>query len=80
MLKISRTPIKDVARKAGVSTQTVSRVINGRPDIATETRERVRSVVQELGFRPSALARELIKGRSFTLGTVMPGQDLSAHY
>jgi LacI family transcriptional regulator len=73
MFKMSRTTIKDVARKAGVSTQTVSRVINGRPDVAVATRERVTSVVQELGFRPSALARGLIKGRSFTLGVVTAG-------
>jgi LacI family transcriptional regulator len=71
MLKMSRITIRDVARKAGVSTQTVSRVINGRPDVAAGTRERVASVVQELGFRPSALARELIKGKSFTLGIVI---------
>jgi LacI family transcriptional regulator len=71
MCKISRTTIKDVAQKAGVSVQTVSRVINGRPDVAPETRERVTAVIHNLGFRPSALARGLIRGRSSTLGILI---------
>jgi LacI family transcriptional regulator len=69
----SRSTIKDVAQKAGVSTQTVSRVINERPDVAIETRRRVLEVIEELGYRPSALARSLIQQRSFTLGVVTAG-------
>jgi DNA-binding LacI/PurR family transcriptional regulator len=68
-----RATIKQVAKLAGVSTQTVSRVINDRPDVAPETRERVQQVIEELKYQPSALARSLIQQRSFTLGVVTAG-------
>src|SRR5512140_3470324 len=68
-----RPTIKEVARIAGVSTQTVSRVINERPDVAPETRERIRTTIDELGYQPSALARSLIQQRSYTLGVVTAG-------
>src|SRR5512140_1669497 len=68
-----RPTIKEVARIAGVSTQTVSRVINERPDVAPETRERIRLTIDELGYQPSALARSLIQQRSYTLGVVTAG-------
>ena len=68
-----RVTIKEVAREAGVSTQTVSRVVNERPDVAPETRERVLRVIQELEYHPSALARSLIQQRSYTLGVVIAG-------
>jgi LacI family transcriptional regulator len=58
---------------AGVSTQTVSRVINERPDVSPETRQRVQKVIEQLGYRPSALARSLIQQRSYTLGVVTAG-------
>ena len=57
MISNRRATIKQVAKVAGVSTQTVSRVINDRPDVASETRNRVRLVIDELGYQPSALAR-----------------------
>jgi LacI family transcriptional regulator len=68
-----RATIKQVAKLAGVSTQTVSRVINDRPDVAPETRERVQQVIEKLKYQPSALARSLIQQRSFTLGVVTAG-------
>src|ERR1700690_2929662 len=68
-----RPTIKHVASAAGVSTQTVSRVINERPDVAPETRIRVQKVIEKLGFQPSALARSLISQRSYTLGVVTAG-------
>jgi LacI family transcriptional regulator len=54
--------IRDVARLAGVSVVTVSRVLNDRPDVAVKTRERVRSVIADLRFVPAAAARALPKG------------------
>jgi DNA-binding LacI/PurR family transcriptional regulator len=69
----SRPTIKKVASAAGVSTQTVSRVINARPDVSLETRKRVQSVIEEFGYQPSALARSLIRQRSYTLGVVTAG-------
>ncbi len=71
--KILRSTIKEVASAAGVSTQTVSRVINERPDVSPETRKRVQDVIDRLGYRPSALARSLISQRSHTLGVVTAG-------
>jgi LacI family transcriptional regulator len=68
-----RVTIRDVATAAGVSHQTVSRVINNRPDVADETRRRVWKVINELNYQPSAIARSLIRQRSFTLGVVTAG-------
>ncbi|MDK2982508.1 MAG: hypothetical protein PWQ55_2855 [Chloroflexota bacterium] len=74
MDRVNKRPtIKQVASVSGVSTQTVSRVINNRPDVADETRQRVMRVIQELGYQPSALARSLIQQRSYTLGVVTAG-------
>src|SRR5574341_1429018 len=74
MMSTHRRPtIKQVAKAAGVSTQTFSRVINDRPDVAPETRERVLMVINELGYQPSALARSLIQQRTYTLGVVTAG-------
>jgi DNA-binding LacI/PurR family transcriptional regulator len=68
-----RATIKHVAKAAGVSTQTVSRVINDRPDVSPETRERIQQIIEDLDYQPSALARSLIQQRSFTLGVVTSG-------
>jgi len=71
--KPARSTIKEVASAAGVSTQTVSRVINDRPDVSSETRKRVQDVIGKLSYQPSALARSLISQRSYTLGVVTAG-------
>jgi LacI family transcriptional regulator len=68
-----RLTIKDVAYAAGVSIQTVSRVINSKPDVSDETRKRVTAVIQELGYKPSVIARSLIQQRSYTIGVVTAG-------
>ncbi len=62
--------MSDVGRLAGVSHQTVSRVINGSPHVRPETRERVLAAMRELGYRPNPVARALATGRSNTLGVV----------
>lgn len=62
--------IKDVARAAGVSTQTVSRVLNNRLDVSAETRTRVQQVITKLGYSPNVFARNLSRGRSNTLGVI----------
>jgi LacI family transcriptional regulator len=71
--KNMRATIKEVASVAGVSTQTVSRVINGRPDVSPATRRKVQEVIQALQYQPSALARSLISQRSYTLGVATAG-------
>jgi DNA-binding LacI/PurR family transcriptional regulator len=60
----------DVARLAGVSHQTVSRVLNGADSVRPETRERVLGAMRELDYRPNWVARALVTGRSRTLGVV----------
>lgn len=70
-----RPTIKQVAFEAQVSTQTVSRVINDRPDVSPDTRERVLKIIERIGYQPSALARSLILQRSFTLGVVTAGLE-----
>ena len=65
-----RVVMSDVGRLAGVSHQTVSRVVNGSPHVRTETRERVLAAMEELGYRPNPVARALATGRSKTLGVV----------
>jgi len=68
-----KVTIKDVAEMCGVSTQTISRVINQRPDVSPETRRAVEETIARVGYHPSALARSLVQRRSFTLGFVTTG-------
>jgi DNA-binding LacI/PurR family transcriptional regulator len=68
----SKLTILDVARLAGVSRSTVSRVMNGRDDVRTVVRARVLKVIDETGFRPSATARSLVSRRTGVLGLVIP--------
>jgi DNA-binding LacI/PurR family transcriptional regulator len=60
----------DVARLAGVSHQTVSRVINGSPSIRPATKERVEQAITELGYRPNTAARALVTRRSRIIGII----------
>ncbi len=60
----------DVAKVAGVSHQTVSRVINGMPNIKDSTRERVEAAIKELGYRPNTAARALVTRKSSTIGII----------
>jgi DNA-binding LacI/PurR family transcriptional regulator len=60
----------DVARLAGVSHQTVSRVINGSEHVRAETRDRVLAAMEKLDYRPNSVARALVTGRSKTLGVL----------
>lgn len=64
--------IREVARRAGVSLGTVSRVINNNPSVAPGLRERVEAVIRELDYRPNTLARGLRSQRTHTLGLVIP--------
>jgi LacI family transcriptional regulator len=70
---VPRTTISDVARAAGVSKSTVSRVLSGKTEqMRKETRERVLQAIDELGYRPSSVARSLVSKRTSTLGLVVP--------
>lgn len=63
--------IKDVAREAGVSIATVSKVLNGSTRISLATRERVNEVMKRLNFYPNRLARSFVQQSSFTIGLCM---------
>ena len=64
--------IKDVARHSGVSSMTVSRVINDSERVSPETRRRVEAAIAELGYVPSRLARGLIRQKTGTLALIVP--------
>ncbi len=67
-----RVTIADVAAHAGVSHMTVSRVINGANAVSEGTRQRVQAAIDDLGYRPSGIARSLATQRTRTLGVVVP--------
>ncbi len=67
-----RVTIKDVAARAGVSYQTVSRVINDKGEVSPETRRRIQAAIEALGYRPDAIARSMVKGHTHTLGCITP--------
>lgn len=71
-MKKTRLTIRDVARQAGVSHQTVSRVINGDATVTPETRTKVDAAITKLGYQPNAIARSLAKGRTRMLAYLAP--------
>src|SRR5918911_2768504 len=68
----SRAAIQDIAALAGVSVATVSRVLNGRPDVSPATRERVLRHIHELGYVSNRNARALAGGRTGLIGLTVP--------
>lgn len=64
--------LADVARAAGVSAKTVSRVINHNDYVSDETRRQIQQAIEELGYRPNRLARSLASNRSFIIGLTFP--------
>lgn len=76
-MQIEATPrrpptLDDVARRANVSRQTISRVINNKDEIRESTRQRVLVAIQELGYQPNTLARALASNKSADIGIVVP--------
>ena len=70
--------MKDVAEMVGVSKQTVSAVINNKPGITRETRDRVLATIEELDYRPDSIARSLATGRTYTIAFIV--SDVSAPF
>jgi LacI family transcriptional regulator len=64
--------LKDIAHRAGVSITTVSRGLADYDDVAAETRQHIRQIAQEMGYRPNLLARRLQKQRTDTIGFILP--------
>lgn len=77
-----RVRIEDVARTAGVSTQTVSRVVNNRPEVLPATRQRVLDAISALGYEPSLFARGLAGSKSHIIGMIAEdlGEPMMAHF
>ena len=70
-----RSKLRDVAREAGVSVATVSRVINNSPQVTEKTKQKINDVISRLGYAPNPLARALNVGRTKTVGAVIPTLD-----
>ncbi|MEQ1736150.1 MAG: LacI family DNA-binding transcriptional regulator [Rhodoglobus sp.] len=75
--KVRAPNIRDVARLAGVSYQTVSRVLNESPSLKDSTKQRVLDVIDEIGYRPNQAARALVTAKSRTIGIL---SSQTAHY
>jgi LacI family transcriptional regulator len=67
-----RLTIRQIAKLAGVSRSSVSRVLNSHPNVSPETREQVQKVIAETGYQPSPIARSLSNSRSHIIGLVIP--------
>lgn len=67
--------VKDVSKKAGVSPSTVSRVINDHPSISAETKQRVRKIMDEMGYFPNVTARNLGTQKANSVGVILPPLD-----
>lgn len=64
--------IKDVAKVAGVSPTTVSRVLNNRGYISEETRKKVYDAMEEINYYPNEIARALLNNRTYFVGVIVP--------
>lgn len=64
--------IYDIAQKAGVSSATVSRVLNNKPHVSEKTKKRILDIISEMNYTPNALARQLSTGKTLNIGFVVP--------
>lgn len=65
--------INDIAKMAGVSKGTVSRVINDKPyGVGDEVREKIKKIIDEVGYKPNQLARSIVTSKSKTIGLIIP--------
>ena len=73
-----RLTMAQIAKEVGVSTTTVSKVLNQQPGVVAQMRARIQQVIDEMGYRPNAFARALARGETKTLGLVFP--PAGSHY
>jgi DNA-binding LacI/PurR family transcriptional regulator len=73
---MARPTLRDVAKRANVSIRTVSNVVNGYAPVSDELRARVQVVLDEVGYRPNLIARNLKQGRTGMIGLVVPELDV----
>jgi len=76
VIYVNNVTIYDVAREANVSMATVSRVVNGNPNVKPTTRKKVLEAIDRLGYRPNAVARGLASKKTTTVGVIIP--DISS--
>ncbi|GGD47760.1 LacI family DNA-binding transcriptional regulator [Paenibacillus nasutitermitis] len=76
---MKKPKIKDVAKMAGVSTTTVSRVLNGERYVKDELKAKVQRVIDELGYSPSHIARSLVRQKTNLIGVIVPDLTSSFH-
>lgn len=69
------TNIREIAKRAGVSVTTVSRVLNEHPYVASDKRERVEAVIREMDYTPNRSATNLARGKTNTIGVILPYND-----
>ncbi len=69
---MSKTTIRDVAKRAGVGVGTVSRVLNNSPAVSDATRQKVQSAIEALNFSPNPAARRLSQGKTMAIGVIVP--------
>ena len=69
---MSNLTLEDIAKLAGVSRSTVSRVVNEHPNVSQKVRDRVLEVIRSTGYHPNAAARTLASQRSWMMGLVLP--------
>lgn len=74
---MKKITINDVAKHAGVSKKTISRVLNDEPNVSADTRKKVEQAFVDLGYRPNPQARGLASSQSFLIGLVYPSQSNS---
>lgn len=67
--------LNDVAKRANVSKQTISRVVNNKGEVSEATRQRVLAAIHEIGYHPNALARSLVTSRTHVIGLALPNID-----
>lgn len=70
-MKIKRPTLKDVAKRAGTSLMTVSRVVNNKPGVSEKTRSKIMKVIEELGYKPHSDARSLRIGKTGRIGVIV---------
>src|SRR5512145_607308 len=71
-MDLSNLTLEDIAKLAGVSRSTVSRVVNHQPNVRDDVRRRVEAVIQQTGYHPNVAARTLVSQRSWMIGLVLP--------
>ena len=72
-MKKSNVSIKDIAKRAGVSTASVSRVLSNKSGVGKETSEKIQKVINDMNYRPNINARGLAKSNTYNIGVIVPG-------